>query len=279
MSKILVAGDCHGQWYDLQCVIAQAIRKYNIDKVIQVGDFGYYPGVFEKNKNFKFQVPVYAIMGNHEDHKWIVKQSYTQWEKDHNIFLIQQGDTWIEDNSKFGFLGKAFNVDRKQEGKIKLGNTNFITKIECDKAIEKFNALGKLDFLITHSCPHSIGVGMQGLPIFFESIYKYIEKPFKVSTGPIHDCGEPELTNLWNGLIQKPSEWIFGHWHKHYQKQVQDTVFTCVGAVDSYKGNEFTIPYIIDTVKKTFEAFPKDVLFNSNGLHKTYPLEKNDYPI
>ena len=80
-------------------------------------------------------------------------------------------------------------------------------------------------------------------------------------------------------IEHKPKEWIFGHFHSYHQKQVGDTNFTCIGCVDSMGGHEFTIPFIIDTEKKTFEAFPKDTLMNSKGFHKTRILEKNGYPI
>lgn len=287
MSVILIAGDCHGEWYDLTCVINQAIKKYKIDKVIQVGDFGYYPLVFSKHEKLKFPVPVYALMGNHENHEFIYdnirEKTYKLWEEKHNIFLIQQGDTWEEDGCKFGFLGKAFNVDRKQFGSTKHRDTNYILNVEVREAIEKFNNFGQLDFLITHSCPHSIGVGMEGKMCFVETIEKYITRPFNVSTGPLNDCGEQALTNLWNGLTLKPKEWIYGHFHCVQQKQVQDTVFTCIGCVDSSGGHEFARPFIIDTQKKTFEAFPSDTLLNSKGFHRTYiadePIRKNPYPV
>jgi hypothetical protein len=120
---------------------------------------------------------------------------------------------------------------------------------------------------------------MVGNASFIGLIERYIETPLGVSTGTINDCGEQALTNVWHGLVQKPKNWIFGHFHCLYQKQVADTVFTCVGCIDSAGGHEFARPFIIDTDKKTFEAFPTDTLLNSKGFHKTRVLEKNDYPI
>lgn len=285
MSKILLAGDCHGNFYDLEVVINQAIKKYNIDSCIQVGDFGFYVLCFDNfnSRRGKFNIPVYAIDGNHEQHWWIkdqlAKGVAPSWKEKHNIEYIPRGTVWEKDGCKFGFLGGSMNVDRSQEGSSKKRTTNYILNVEIREAIKTFNDFGKLDFLITHSCPHSIGVGMQGKAFFTPLIERYIETPYGISTGSINDCGEQALTNLWHGLEHKPKEWIFGHFHSYHQKQVGDTNFTCIGCVDSMGGHEFTIPFIIDTEKKTFEAFPKDTLMNSKGFHKTRILEKNGYPI
>lgn len=280
---ILCAGDVHGCFYDLECVINQAIKKYNIDACIQVGDFGFYPLCFDKFTGRKFNVPVYAIDGNHENHEWLKKSlenaTATTWKEQHNIEYVPRGTTWELDGCKFGFVGGAMNVDRKQHGSSKHRTTNYPLNVEIREAIDKFNNFGQLDFLITHSCPHSIGVGMEGKACFLETIEKYITRPFGVSTGPFNDCGEQALTNLWNSLNIKPRHWIYGHFHQLTQKMVQDTTFTCVGCVDSAGGHNFARPFIIDTVKKTFEAFPNDTLLNAKGFHSTRILEKNDYPV
>jgi predicted phosphodiesterase len=281
--KYLVAGDVHGCFYDLECVINQAIKKYKIDACIQVGDFGFYPVCLDRFIGKRFNVPVYAIDGNHENHDWLKvsleKGAGPIWKEQHNLEFIPRGTTWEIDGCKFGFLGGAMNVDRKQAGSSKKRTTNYLLNVEIKEAVRKFNDFGQLDFLITHSCPHSIGVGMEGNACFFESIDKYITTPFGVSTGTLNDCGEQALSNLWYGLTHKPKEWIYGHFHQLTQKQVQDTIFTCIGCVDSMGGHEFARPFIIDTQKKTFEAFPSDTLLNSKGFHKTRILEKNDYPI
>lgn len=283
MSRYLIAGDCHGAWDDLYFVIQHAIKKYNIDSVIQVGDFGFYPLIFTKYENLKFAVPVYAIDGNHEATPWLKKEFKNGindiWKQKHNIEYIPRGTVWNKDGCIFGFLGGAMSVDRKQHGSTKNRDTNYILNVEVKEALQKFNAMGKLDFLITHSCPHSIGVGMQGRMCFVESVQKYIEIPFNISTGPLHDCGEQSLTNLWNGLKEKPRHVLFGHFHAHKQSYVGDTTFTCVGCVDSLGGHNHTLPYILDTENKTLEVFPDQPLLNLKGFKSSKILEKNDYPI
>lgn len=284
MTIIGLFGDSHSCWDDLDCVINQAIKHFNIDMAIQVGDFGYYPQTFAKFDKLKFKVPVYALTGNHDCGIFIAKSikngDVDLWREKHNIHYVPQASVMEFDGCSFGFLGKAYHVDRKQEGSTKHRTTNYILHVELEEAIKNFNDHGKLDFIITHSCPHSIGVGMVGNTVFLESIYKYVENPFGVSLGPIDDCGEPLLTKLWYSLKEQCPEWVFGHHHSHYQKKVENTTFTCVGSVDSY-GGKYTLPYIIDTKKKTMECFPDQPLLNSKGFHSTRLrlLEKNDYPI
>jgi len=272
--KILVLGDVHGNFYDVEFILAQAVSKFGIDMCIQVGDFGFYPRTFASYSK-KFQVPLFAIDGNHEDHDWLKKNvQINDWKETRNLTYIPRGTTWELDDLKIGFLGGACNVDRAQEGSTKRKTTNYPLNSEILDAIKKFNDLGQLDILITHSCPHSIGVGMHGHPVFLESVEKYITRPLGVSTGPLHDCGEETLRVLWNGLKIKPKQWIFGHFHCYHQKQVQNTMFTCVGAGDSAGGHDFTIPFILDTKAGTFEAFPKDKLLNAYGILKQVELRE-----
>ena len=281
--KYLVVGDIHGSFYDLEVIITQAIKKYNIDACIQVGDFGFYVLCLDRFKDKKFNVPVYAIDGNHEQHWWLKEQMTNgvaaSWKEKHNLEYVPRGTVWEVDGCKFGFLGGAMNVDRKQEGSSKKRTTNYILNVEVREALKTFNDFGQLDFLITHSCPHSIGVGMEGNASFIPLIERYIETPLGISTGPIGDCGEQTLTDLWYGLKAKPKNWIYGHFHAYHCKQIGETWFSCIGCGDSMGGHEFTLPFVIDTQKKTFEAFPGDTLMNSKGYHKTRLLEKNDYPV
>jgi predicted phosphodiesterase len=282
--KIIVCGDVHGNWYDLKVVLDQAVRKYNVDACIQVGDFGFYPNTFDRYRNMKFCVPIYVIDGNHENHEWlkrsISKGESNTWKDAHNIFFISRGSTMVFDNIKMGFMGGAMNVDSKQYGSSKKRTTNYPLNVEIKEAINAFNSFGKLDFLFTHSCPHSIGVGMHGSLRFVEDIEKYIEIPFGVSTGKIEDCGEHSLLNLWNGLVEKPTNVLFGHFHQLKQTMVGNTTFTCVGTTDSgFEDRKYVIPFIIDTCANTLESFPASPLCNASGFHSTRLLEKNDYPI
>src|SRR6185436_2239841 len=83
--KVLILGDVHGVWGDLNIVINAALQQHpDITHLIQVGDFGYaWPG----GKPFKFSksfmddctyekarsLPFYWIDGNHENHDQLEK--------------------------------------------------------------------------------------------------------------------------------------------------------------------------------------------------------------
>ena len=250
MSKILILGDVHGNLTFLQDVVKNAKRSFDIDYVIQVGDFGFYPHVFEAMKRLgAFTVPVYAIDGNHEKHKWVFKQKkvWNMWKEKNNLIFCPRGTTLTIDERLIAFVGGAMNVDRLQEGSIEHRTTNYLLDVEAREIIEDLNNKPIVDLMVTHSCPHSIGVGMEGDPYFIPMIYEYITERFGIGTGPINDCGEQVLKTLWDGLDNKPLNWVFGHFHSHLQTIIGDTNFWCVGSTDQSDSVHFCIPYIYNT--------------------------------
>lgn len=274
--RYLVVGDCHGNLGNLYNIIESANKKYKIDACIQVGDFGFYPLVMDKYKFLKFPIPVYAIDGNHENHEWLMKcinsKSHIEWIDKNNINFISRGSVWDIEGCKIGFMGGAMNVHRSQEGSTSKGTTNYPTNNQIKEAIEKFNSVGGVNIMITHSCPHSIGVGMVGDPFFLKSIEKNITRPFMVSTGNINDCGEETLLNLWNGLVEKPKHWIFGHFHQTVQRKVLETYFTCVGSADVSDDKMYCLPFILDTEKKDLECYPSSPLLKARKQNSNFNI-------
>lgn len=254
--KILLVGDSHGQLLYIQKLIDE---NKGIDAVIQVGDFGFYPSVFYRNfelNRLKFSVPVYAIDGNHEDHTWVHKNKdlWENWSKNYNLNFVPRGTIMNFGSSIIGFVGGAMNVDRPQEGSINKKTTNYLLHSERKQITKKFNKFGKpFDLMVTHSCPCDRKVYMVGHPMFLPSIFKYITEPFDLDTGPLNDCGERILTNLWDSLEYKPAKWVFGHFHAHQQITVENTDFWCIGCAHPMD-NLRVINYIYDTEKKEIVA-------------------------
>jgi len=236
--KFLLVGDIHGNWNSLFAFIEHARTRFEFDAIIQVGDFGAYNGImkpFLKTWRDKYDIPLYFIDGNHEDHPYIAK-AYMNW-KDSNVHYCPRGTILKFGDAKIGFLGGALNVDRPQE-MFANGIQNFPS---AENVMEFLNSLHDmnepLDLMVTHSCPHSIGVGQQGKLFFVDSIERYITNAVGLYTGPINDCGEPYLKDLWTRMIFKPKNWIYGHFHSFHQSRVQDTDFICLGTPDNDPGN------------------------------------------
>jgi predicted phosphodiesterase len=229
--KYLIIGDTHASWSSLsQHMHTVEMRGIEYDEVIQVGDFGFYQSTMGFFKTFakKFKKKIHFIDGNHEDHAFLAKHKETYEEK-YNLFYHPRGSITEINGSKIGWMGGAFNVDRPQE--FINGTQNFPSREEIDAMIAKVNDIGGVDLMVTHSCPHSIGVAMKGTTFFQETIEKYIHG-IGYTSGPLWDCGDEPLTTLWHGLKVKPKNWVFGHFHKQHQGRVGDTNFFCVGICD-----------------------------------------------
>jgi predicted phosphodiesterase len=267
--KILLLGDVHGQMAILRDVLRNA-RPFGVEIAIQVGDFGFFPLVFENHLCLPrpFDIPVYAIDGNHENHAWIYKQDWNKWSKDLNLNFMPRATVKEIGGITVAFLGGALNIDRFQTAKPddrlyfydNRGIHNFTTTIEKDALVEALNLLDKpIDIMVTHTCPHSIGVGMMKNPQL-----NYLEERFVttlgVNTGPDFDCGEQILTDLWTELKFKPLHWIFGHFHKRFQTTVENTKFTCVGCTDDSDGRQYVTPFIFDTETKDIEVYLDKVI-------------------
>lgn len=275
MSKILLLSDCHGNFSDLIRLQLEVIKtNLGVDLCIQVGDFGFYErcfGTLNKMNIKKFPLKTFAVQGNHEDHTWLMEQNHKEWEEKHNLFFKPKGSIEEIDGNIIAFLGCALNVDRAQEGSTNKRTTNYILDIEIHEALEKFLKYPQLDLMVTHTCPHSIGIGMTGSPIFIESITKFCHDKGH-STGNIWDCGDGPLTRLYRSLKTagvKIPNWIFGHMHKIHYKMVDDTHFYCLGSSDDSDGTYIKHPFIYDTKTKRIDYHEKIDLLNSTGFHKT----------
>jgi hypothetical protein len=76
-TRLLVAGDTHGNWLHWQRVLLPAARKHQVGGIVQLGDFRYWPMTGEGLDYLAWlsaeldedDVRVIFLDGNHEDHK------------------------------------------------------------------------------------------------------------------------------------------------------------------------------------------------------------------
>ncbi|MBF0315408.1 MAG: metallophosphoesterase [Oligoflexia bacterium] len=215
--RILLVGDVHGQFHLFHRALTYIRSTFSIDAAIQVGDFGFYEKTLEAflQDDLLFPVPVYAIDGNHEDHTWLSEKS--KWNPKINLNYVTRGSILMFASSKIGFLGGALNTDRPQLQR------NYILPSERIRAAIAFNN-SPPDLMITHSCPAAIGIGMQANKELRDGVNFYIRgKGF--DPGPEEDCGEMELTKLWDSLKVRPKAWVFGHFHCKHKRLVEQTLF------------------------------------------------------
>jgi hypothetical protein len=267
----MLNGDLHGRFDELIRLQLQAKHyKLGIDLSIQVGDWGFYKQCFEvlDRHKLKFPIKTIAIPGNHDSQEFIKSSNHKEWEEKYNLFYRGLGYVDEIDGSIIAYMGKALNADRAQEGSVEDRTTNYILDVEVEETLEVFNKLPRIDLLITHSCPHSIGIGMVGSPYLIESVSKFCHDKGH-STGLITDCGEGSLRRLWHGLKVPVGQVAYGHFHTSRHARVGTTDFYCIGCSDCSDGSFQKHPFIYDTTTKKVEWRNDITLLNSTGFHST----------
>jgi len=195
--KVLVIGDVHTRWGRLNTII----NKRRPDVVIQVGDFGYWPGEHYFNKRkwnrywdpsfIKTPVPLYFCDGNHENHPKLIEATKDNNEIAPNVFYQKRGSVLVLGGIRILFMGGAFSIDKawRVPGKDwfpeeTISQTDVYNLPETD-----------IDMVVSHTGPNEF---IQGLDTIKEQ-------------GQYKDCSTDALTYILNKY--EPKRWFFGHFH------------------------------------------------------------------
>lgn len=231
--RILLLGDVHAQHELLAGHLARWHRRHGLDACIQVGDFGFYRQHWGRCR-LRFPIPIHAICGNHENHRWLRKMirrgAQGEW-RERGLIYQPRGSMIRLDGVRIGFLGGALNIDRPQRGFRRWRTTNYIVSDETNTALDHFDR-EQPDLIVTHSCPSGIGIGLRGNPALAADVLRHVTWA-GYCAGPQDDCGEAELTRLWRGLRHRPPLWVFGHFHQHWDIAIEETRFLCVPCLES----------------------------------------------
>ena len=166
-ARIIVVGDWHRHYgaYHARRVISFAERE-GIDKILQLGDFGYRFGsddhsVFEKPLHralAKADVNLYFIDGNHENHPCLQAlasgaDGFKSVSPQGRIFYAPRGHRWQWGGRTFGALGGAYSINHLQ---LEEGRTLFAELEEPRE--EDLARLGSkpLDYLVAHEVPAAV---------------------------------------------------------------------------------------------------------------------------
>lgn len=213
--KVAFIGDIHGDFNCLNRHVKYLSEAYpELDLIIQVGDFGFYPKAPSNKGNFLEKHPkakMRFIRGNHEDHDSlpldattpIKMEGYGDWE------FVPDG--FLEDGLLY--LGGAFSIDKQNrlsaERDYRHLGLEFHYKWFPNEEISEDRQeaiINSVDFssvkcVISHDCPQSI----------CKKIHKY--NAFLTSTGTFLQriLDKFQYANLAEPL------WVFGHHHTSYQ--------------------------------------------------------------
>ena len=200
--KILVIGDVHNQFNDLNTII----NKKKPDLVICCGDFGYWPA-FNKSQGIlplsyiKLQTAEKLLFcdGNHEDH-WALRDRTTN-ELEPGIIYQPRGSTYtLPDGRIILFMGGALSIDKNLRT---IGVDWFPEETITQKDLDNLSDI-KVDIFITHTCPVEL---VNALTV------NYPEKGVEPSNHA--------LSELWQKY--KPDLWFLGHWHQYLKTTLENT--------------------------------------------------------
>lgn len=215
MSLIGLLGDTHGSTRVIEASL-DTFKKQDVTKIIQVGDFGFWPG--KPGQQFLTQVnthlakngqTLYVTPGNHEDYAFLkhlrTREDGWQEAREH-ILVAPRGHRWEWDGVSFVSLGGAPSVDRgwrldfqRKKGYPVWWKEEDITREDMDKTISG----GHADIMIAHDAPFGVsGVerGIAGNPFnFTEEDLRY---------GYEGRCKMREVVD-----VVRPKLFFHGHYH------------------------------------------------------------------
>jgi predicted phosphodiesterase len=177
-SRLLVAGDSHGNLGHLQYLIAWA-QESGCDAILHLGDFGYWPkwsDYLEYGRELLEQaaLPLYFVEGNHEQ--------YVDLYKPHpevgsfrlvvppgvpgraGIWHIPRGTRWRWQGIRFLGVGGAYSIDKELRGP---GIDWFPEELLSDEEYQRIVAdPDQVDICVFHDAPRGAPLPLELLPIF-----------------------------------------------------------------------------------------------------------------
>ena len=218
MTKILFAGDTHGNYAHTERVFDHALRN-DADLIVQVGDFGFgWQQIADGSDYFSslvsglaqtHRIPLYWLGGNHENYDALDALVGTAppdvSEIAPQVYYLARGATLTFDGVRFLFCGGATSVDKK----YRVDGVSWWRQEEISYAdVDRCKAQGTVDFLITHDFPWEVdGVVDRHLDPYWgeEAQEKTIASRKKIST----------ILSNCNAFFQ-----IHGHLHINYNQTI-----------------------------------------------------------
>jgi predicted phosphodiesterase len=202
MTKTRFIGDVHGHLYELKLIIENTPS--DIDKIIQVGDFGVGMGQsdywHESLNDYMIEKNLFFLRGNHD-----------------NPSQCREMRTWIRDGlveNDVMYIGGAWSIDYQMRTKgYDLWDDEELSYEEFNKLISVYDTV-RPRVMVTHDCPLSISN-----KLFIEKGKSFSKAQYRTRTGTAFE----EMF-----AIHKPKIWVFGHWHNNVDEVIDGTRFICL---------------------------------------------------
>jgi len=216
VSRVLFAGDWHANAAHARAVLALA-ADIGAERVVQVGDFGYWPRT-GAGRVFVAAVAdavaatgigVWFCDGNHEDHGSLPHgEARDPVEVAPGVRWVPRGTVVAWEERRLLFMGGAVSVDQRRRAP---GWSWFPSETPSPGQWERAMGAGKVDVVVAHDTVP--GMPVQGLP--------FLSIPWSARRRAAEH--RSRLEELQRSA--RPSLWVHGHWHDRATARLGGTRF------------------------------------------------------
>jgi len=221
--RALILGDIHGEWAYAERLYHELMRERDIDLLIQVGDFGYWPRSTQRTWKRVFDHRALFICGNHENFEDLVNvrkpdlglgPSYGAW-----VEMMRHWEYKHRGSYEDGilFIGGASSPDKHNRFPgydwFPQENISVADEYRIFDTIDRVGA-ENIHTIISHECPSE----------------------FEMQ--PVLDCHETFDGNRY--ILEEvrnrvhPERWYFGHYHERLEGVTDEgTHWRCIGTIET----------------------------------------------
>lgn len=210
----VVMGDIHGRFEWAEYGYMRIADNHDIDLLIQVGDFGFWP-LRGEPWTLELNHPAVFVDGNHENHEVLQSEEFgelsEEWRECLEIWDYKSRGS-IENGILY--IGGAASIDRKQRtpGRdwFPEENIQYRDKLQTMENIREYD--GNIHMVISHECPAGFDV-----------------------SGSAHRRERKDDSNrrfLQEVLKEtEPERWFFGHYHESMEGTYGETSWRCLDMI------------------------------------------------
>lgn len=245
-SRLLIVGDTHGNTGYMKAVY-EAARTEDVDAIIQLGDFGYWPRhpfgqtFIRKTSNYAQTtgIPTWFCDGNHEDHERLPHRSEHPVEVAPGVIHASRGQVTEFGGRRLLFFGGAVSVDQAWRHP---GYDWFSEEVPRLDEWERAHKAGKVDVVVAHDVPEGVALRLE----------------MKLNDQLEEACAQMRRGLLGLAETVEPRLWLAGHYHQRTSTQLgamRVEVFDCEHPLE-------TSVAILELADLTIRELPKRILTN-----------------
>lgn len=246
-NRILLAGDTHGQIWQIDYLIEQ-VKRFDVDAIIQLGDFGYWEHTYEGVGFLKLleealaevDIPFYWLDGNHENHPllWyrylgIVSDNTIRQQKlqrlskyldnnygntPHQIEISPEGFARMREHLWYIPRGTSWTWHDKKflavggafsidRNQRRIGQSYWFEETITDDDVERAISQEHCDIMLSHDAPQGVAI---------EAIFGRSGKHYTQS--PESEANRRKVRKIVDEV--KPSHLYHGHYHFYYYQDL-----------------------------------------------------------